>query len=130
MRTTYNYLEAVKEDVKDYIDNEIILSDFTSREELEEKLNDDLWACDSVTGNASGSYTFNTYEAEENLCHNLDLLAEACEEFESDIDILKNGAETCDVVIRCYLLGQAIGEVLDDMENELEKAFTEEEEED
>lgn len=42
MRTTYNYLEAVKEDVKDYIDNEIILSDFTSREELEEKLNDNF----------------------------------------------------------------------------------------
>ncbi len=124
----YNYLEAVKEDVKEYIDNEITLKDFSDRDELEEKLNDDLWMDDSVTGNDSGSYTFNTYEAEENICHNLDLLAEACKEFDCEADFLENGAEWADVTIRCYLLGQAISEVLDDMEEELEEAFTEEEE--
>lgn len=41
--TKYNYLEAVKEDVKNYIDSEINFTDFDSLEELEEKLNDDLW---------------------------------------------------------------------------------------
>lgn len=125
----YNYLEAVKKDVKEYIDSEITLKDFSSREKLEEKLNDDLWVEDSVTGNASGSYTFNTYEAEENICHNLDLLVEACKEFGNNIDILEAGAETCDVTIRCYLLGPAISEVLDDMEDELEEAFAEEKKE-
>lgn len=50
--TKYNYLEAVKEDVKNYIDSEINFTDFDSLEELEEKLNDDLWIEDSVTGNA------------------------------------------------------------------------------
>ncbi len=124
----YNYLEAVKEDVKEYIDDEITLKDFSDRDELEEKLNDDLWMDDSVTGNGSGSYTFNTYEAEENICNNLDLLAEACKEFGSEADFLEKGAEWADVTIRCYLLGQAIGEVLDEMEEELEEAFTEEEE--
>lgn len=124
----YNYLEAVKEDVKEYIDNEITLKDFSDRDELEEKLNDDLWTDDSVTGNGSGSYTFNTYEAEENICHNLDLLAEACKEFGGEADFLEKGAEWADVAIRCYLLGQAISEVLDDMEEELEEAFTEEKE--
>lgn len=124
----YNYLESVKEDAKNYIDNEITLKDFSSREELEEKLNNDLWSEDSVTGNASGSYTFNTYEAEENICHNLDLLAEACKEFDCEADFLEKGAEWADVTIRCYLLNQAISEVLDDMEVELEEAFTEEEE--
>lgn len=54
--TKYNYLEAVKEDVKNYIDNEINFTDFDSLEELKEKLNDELWIEDSVTGNASGSY--------------------------------------------------------------------------
>lgn len=32
-----------------------------------------------VTGNGSGSYTCDAYEAEENLCHNLDLLKDAAE---------------------------------------------------
>lgn len=75
--TKYNYLEAVKEDVKNYIDSEINFTDFDSLEELEEKLNDELWTEDSVTGNASGSYYCNSYKAEESIAHNLDLLEEA-----------------------------------------------------
>lgn len=112
----YDYLEAVKEDVKNYIEENDIKVTSENRDELEEQLNDDLFCDDSVTGNASGSYTFNTWQAEENLCHNLDLLAEACEEFGSSMDILKDGAEACDVTIRCYLLNQAISEVLDELE--------------
>lgn len=57
--TTYNYNEAVKNDVLDYIRNEVNFSEFEDLEELEQSLNDDLWTVDSVTGNASGSYTFN-----------------------------------------------------------------------
>lgn len=68
--TKYNYLEAVKEDVKNYIDSEINFTDFDSLEELEEKLNDELWTEDSVTGNASGSYYCNSYKAEESIAHN------------------------------------------------------------
>lgn len=124
----YNYYEAVKDDVREYIENEINLNEWKgNRERLEEKLNDDLWTCDSVTGNASGSYTFNTWKAEENLCHNLDLLEEALDEFGSDKGyLLENGAEAADVAIRCYLLGSTIAEVLDELEDEL----TEDEEED
>lgn len=114
--TNYNYLEAMTEDIKDYINSEITLSDYSDREELEQHLNDTLWMEDSVTGNASGSYTFNAYQAEEYICHNLDLLEQACEEFGNDMGIeIKNGAEGCDVTIRCYLLGQAITEALDEM---------------
>ena len=113
----YNYLESVKVDVKNYIENEVELSDYSSREELESYLNDELFTNDSVTGNASGSYTYSTWQAEENLCHNLDLLGEACEEFGSSMDVIKNGTESCDVTIRCYLLNQAISEVLDEMES-------------
>ena len=128
MKIMYNYLEAVKEDVKDYINNETTLSDFSNREELKERLNDDLWTVDSVTGNASGSYTFNTYEAEENLAHNWDLLSEALTEFGFKGNPIEKGAEWADVTIRCYLLGQAIGEVLDEMEEDLKNAFENEEE--
>lgn len=119
--TNYNYLEAVTYDVLDYIKEEINLDEWKgNREGLEEKLNDELWTVDSVTGNASGSYTFNTWEAEENLAHNWDLLAEALDEFGQDgTDVLRQGAEAMDVTIRCYLLGQAIAEALDELEEEL-----------
>ena len=76
----YDYLEAVKNDIVNYIQENINLSEYT-REDLEEKLNEDLWTCDSVTGNASGSYTFNREEAKNNLAGNGDLVREAFEEF-------------------------------------------------
>lgn len=111
----YNYLESMKEDIRQYLeDNEYYLTGLT-REDLEEKLNEDLWNEDSVTGNGSGSYTFNTYEAEENICHNMELLRDALEEFGcDDVNIAEKGAEWCDVTIRCYLLGTAIHEVLEE----------------
>lgn len=129
--TNYNYLEAVTSDVLDYIKEEINLDEWKgNRDGLEEKLNDELWTVDSVTGNASGSYTFNTWEAEENLAHNWDLLAEALNEFGQDgTDVLKQGAEAMDVTIRCYLLGQAIAEALDKLEEELAEDDEDEDEE-
>lgn len=125
----YDYYESMREDVKEYIENEIDFSDFDSMEELEEKLNEDLWTVDSVTGNSSGSYTFNAYEAEENICHNLDLLAEALEEFGGGCDILKDGAEAADVTIRCYLLGAIIAKVLPEFEDDFNEAHEDEEDE-
>lgn len=125
---TYNYLESIKADVKEYINNEITLKDFTNREELEQELNDDLWVEDSVTGNASGSYYCNAWKAEEALTHNWDVLEEALAEFGCEGNPIEKGAEWCDVTIRCYLLGQAIAEVLEEMEEELEEAFADDEE--
>lgn len=118
----YNYLSAIKEDVKNYIQENEIKVYSSNREEIEQTLNDDLWVEDSVTGNASGSYTFNTWQAEENLCHNWRLLAEAMEEFGcGDKNVIEEGAEWADVTIRCYLLAQAIAEVLDEVETEEEE---------
>lgn len=128
----YDYLSAVKEDVKSWIDeHDEWKSDYAdesgkwlredNRDDIYEDLNDRLFIEDSVTGNASGSYTFNTWQAEENLCHNLDLLGEAMEEFGyggKPMSELMESAESCDVTIRCYLLGQAISEVLDEIEND------------
>ena len=126
----YDYLEAVKEDVKQWIDeHDEWKADYAdengkwlrddNRDDIEQDLNDRLFCEDSVTGNASGSYTFNTWQAEENLCHNLDLLGEALTEFCCEPNyITEKGAEACDVTIRCYLLGQAISEVLDELEEE------------
>ena len=119
----YNYPEAVRADVLEYIrDNytsEEIREALTDREEFAEKLNDELWIADSVTGNASGSYYYNTWKAEEALCHNLDLLGEALQEFGCGPEyLINNGAEAADVTIRCYLLYSAIFEALDTLEEE------------
>ena len=112
---TYNYFQAVKEDVLNYIqENEIVITE-ENREEEEGQLNEDCWMADSVTGNASGSYTFSTWQAEENLCHNFSLLAEALQEFGCDINYIERGAEACDVTIRCYLLSQCITSAIDEI---------------
>lgn len=108
----YNYLENIKEDIKEYLKN-------TDERDFD-VLYDDMFIDDSITGNASGSYTFSTYEAEENICHNMDLLAEAMEEFGNSPADIQKGAEWCDVTIRCYLLGQALQEVLEELEEEEE----------
>lgn len=127
MTEKYNYYEAVKEDVKEYIENEVNLNEFTDREELEEKLNEDLWISDGVTGNASGSYYCNSWKAEEALCHNLDLLGEALSEFGCDEGnyLLEKGAEAADVTIRCYVLNSAISDALDELEEEEKLPFEE-----
>lgn len=112
----YDYLKAMKEDIREYLNDNYTEAELAEaledREEFETVLNDDLWTVDSVTGNGSGSYTFNAWKAEEYIAHNLDLLAEALREFGCDYNYLEKGAEWCDVTIRCYLLGQAISEVI------------------
>ena len=126
----YNYLESVTADAKAAILENLDNWDFEDREALEEVSNDNLWVDDSVTGNASGSYTFNAWEAEENLCHNMELLAEACDEFGQPVGrAIERGAEYCDVTIRCYLLGQAISAALDELEEEGKIQYQEEEKE-
>ena len=117
----YDYFAAVKEDVLNYINENGIVVTSENRDEVEQELNYTLFTCDSVTGNASGSYTFNAWKAEEYLCHNWDLLVEALTGFGCDMSYLERGAEACDVTIRCYLLGQAISEVLDEVETEEEE---------
>lgn len=126
----YNYLEAVTNDAKQAILENLKYWEFSDRDELEEKANDELWIDDSVTGNASGSYTFNTWQAEKNLCHNIDELEEACNEFGQDIgEAVKQGAEYCDVTIRCHLLPQAISAALDELEEEGKIQYPDEEDE-
>jgi hypothetical protein len=123
----YNYLEAMKEDVLEYINNEINLSDYEDLDELEQFLNDELWTVDSVTGNASGSYTFNRCQAQEYVCDNIDELKEALDDFGTDAEtitdkFLSEDWEYFDVTIRCYLLGAAISESLEEIEEDFEKA--------
>ena len=120
---SYNYMNAMTEDIRDYITENINRKDYTEdRDELEEYLNDTLWTEDSVTGNASGSYTFNRETSKGYVVDNTDLLKEAYTEFgqkEKITDVIcDEDWESADVTIRCYLLGQAIAEVLDDLDSD------------
>ena len=120
-----NYLEQMKSDILDYIREEGITVTSENREEVEEELNDTLWTVDSVTGNASGSYTFNSNKAKEYVVKNMDILKEMVTEFDIDAKtvaekFLNEDWEYFDVSIRCYLLGQAIDETLNEIIEEIE----------
>lgn len=122
----YNYYDSVRADVLDYIREEINLADYNNLDDLLEKLNDDLWINDSVTGNASGSYTFNSYTAKEYVFDNMDLVKEMASEFCIDLpDIgrhfLKEDWEWFDVAIRCYVLCSCISDALDEIREEWEE---------
>lgn len=124
----YDYEKEMYKDIEEYIEREFgvaILCEMP-REDAYEKLYDELWTCDSVTGNGSGSYFFNAYQASEAL--DWELMAEASEEFGLTTKGIAEGPEYWDVTIRCYLLGRVLNEVLDDLYEEFEEPEEEEEE--
>jgi hypothetical protein len=112
MSEKYDYEAAVKSDIRDYLKEHDVEGRID--EDLRQKLEDDMFVCDSVTGNASGSYTFNTWQAEENLSHNWDLIGECAEHFGIEDTSLSKGAEYWDSSIRCYLLNRCLTEVVDE----------------
>ncbi len=118
----YDYLEALKTDIREAIDDGYEIRDYRGhRDELEDELHEKLWIDDCVTGNASGSYTFNSAQAKEHVLDNMDLVSEMVREFDVDYAtvgerIVNGDWEYLDVSIRCYLLGQATHEVLDELE--------------
>lgn len=115
----YDYRAAVRADIREAVTG-YDLSKFDTRDDAYESLHEDFWIRDAVTGNASGSHTFSAWRAESYLAHNWDLLTEALDEFgytDSGVNILEKGAEWCDSLIRCYLLGECLNAVLDELES-------------
>ena len=100
----YNYIEHLKEDINNFIEENKNLSF--------DELYDTMFTSDTITGNAYGSYSFSTWKAEENICHNQELLIDALTEFGYSSIPLDMSAETKDVLIRCYLLDSALNDVL------------------
>ena len=111
--SNYNYFEAVKADVQNYL-RDYEREDDESLEEYRERLYDGLWYDDGVTGNGSGSYTFNTAEARKYVLAGIEQVLEACQEFDVSFDELARAGkwEDLDVTARCYYLSQAIIEVV------------------
>ena len=131
----YNYLEAVTNDAKTAILENMDMWQWHNREELEENANDWLWTADEVTGNGSGSYTFNREAAKEYVTRSddgMDTLRDAVREFDCEHEaftaFMEENWEYLDVTIRCYLLSQAISAALDELEEEGKIEYQEEEE--
>lgn len=129
-----NYFYEVADDVRNYVENEINIfemiseGEFTDINEIREYLNDNLWTEDSVTGNGSSSYTFNSEEAKEKVLADMDTVKEALQEFCVDAEtigekFLNEEWEYLDVTARCYVLDEAIDAVLEDMEDEINEAI-------
>lgn len=111
----YNYLENMIIDIDNYMNENYNMDDREGLPSYDE-LYDGLWVSDQVTGNASGSYTFNRWTAAEYVTDNTDLLQEAVKEFCVDASTLAEHLtdyEWQDVTIRCYLLDQALSKWLE-----------------
>ena len=129
----YSYYDAMSEDIRNYITENVDLAEYAGdRDGLETALNDEMWTADDVTGNASGSYTFNRWTARGYVTENVHLVEAAVHEYGWDATeiakhFLDEDGEWFDVLIRCYLLPSVLGDVLDAME--IDGAFEEKDEE-
>ncbi|WP_251575306.1 hypothetical protein [Limosilactobacillus agrestimuris] len=113
---TYSYPTHEKEDIKQFIEARLDAGTFglliQGDEDTIEDVKDLMFDQDDITGNGSGSYTFSTRKAEENLVGNWDLLEEAMSEFDLHVNPIQKGPEWCDSLIRCYLLDWCFSEAL------------------
>lgn len=83
-------------------------------------MNEALWIDDSVTGNGSGSYTFCTATAAENVAGIIfdPEAVDAFKEYGYEGIPTEEGAEACDVIARCIALGY-VGYELEERFDEL-----------
>lgn len=122
------YFEQVKKDIENWINDNgdyyFNIEDYRGdRDGFEEFLNDELWTADDVTGNASGSYTFNREEAKQYVLEDMDTVAEALQEFCTSAEeiakhFISEDWEWFDVTARCFVLGSAIYEVCEDLDQQ------------
>lgn len=108
----YNYHIAVKDDIREYIKENY----GAVTEKMRAEIFDTILGEDSVTGNASGSYTMNRAIAKEYVIENIDLLNRAVDEYgfdKKDIgeQFLSEEWEQLDVLIRLYLVGEYFDDI-------------------
>ena len=120
----YNYRESVKEDVKNWMDENHEPGASSELEWNYDIVFEGCWIADEVTGNGSGSYTFSRLEARRNFFEDDDsedyisqMLQEGfCDAEEVGKHMASGDWEWIDVCIRCYLLGDVVQEVIDEMD--------------
>ena len=118
----YNYKEQVRADVREWIDDNKEQIEGLDRHDAYEVIYDSCWVDDSVTGNASGSYTYSRWEARQNFFNDedsdeyIDQMIEdgfTCRESVGRA-VQESQWELLDVSIRCWLLCDAVSDVLDE----------------
>ena len=115
------YEQQMKEDIELYIQEEGVKVTEENCDEMYEKLFDELWVTDSVTGNGSGSYWFNRTAAKEQVFedafeHIGGMITEGLCDPDSIVKhIVEQDWEAIDVMVRCYLLGSVLDEVFEEM---------------
>ena len=125
----YNYFKEVKNDIINFLDenSDVYNSEYFINLLRQYKYDEEMFCCilydnlygvlfleDSVTGNSSGSYTFNRWEAEENICHNATLIQNVIDRYGAkNIDFEE--AEGIDVAIRCCVLKKVLKEVIEEI---------------
>lgn len=105
----YNYYENVKEDIKKYLNENGLDKGYDYN-----KLYNDMFIDDSVTGNGSGSYTFSREQAKEYVLDNEELVSETVAIFSIDMNEYWDKWEYLDVSIRCYVLGEILQKTIDE----------------
>lgn len=120
----YDYERQIKNDLvmffKENFSPEWLENDLdTTSQDFVDIMYDAAMNCDSVTGNASGSYFCNAGRAHEAIFGNEYIYEEAIKEYGYDSDKLAEemfNYEFIDVVIRCYLLADCLHEFCDKIE--------------
>ena len=110
----YDYRKNMLEDIKDYLAENNYTKERLEEEHESGELYNTLFVEDSVTGNASGSYTFCSWTAAEFLLHNEDILVDALKELGGDYERSISEPEYADVTIRCYLLGEVLEDAIEE----------------
>lgn len=117
----YNYHDAMVEDITNVLNDYEYEYKGLTRDTLEQRLNEDLWTDDNVTGNGSGSYTCDSVIAQEHLFDDPNsqiYISELIADFAISPDVIAEHLfdfEYWDVSIRCYLLPLVISDVLDSL---------------
>ena len=119
----YNYQDQIRSDVREWIEDNKDQIEGLDRSDAYEIIYDSCWVDDSVTGNASGSYTFSRYEARQNFYEDTDseeyLEKMVDDGFADPVEvgkkIMASDYEWLDVSIRCWLLSDAVSAVLDEI---------------
>lgn len=122
---SYDYREEMRADIRAAIEEHCNHEGCSANDHSVDWWDDFLWIDDSVTGNGSGSYTFNSWTAKEYVTDNMELAAEAytelCAADRFMDDIVSENWESMDVTIRCYLLFNLVYDVLAEIEEESEE---------